>query len=230
MHQLLVKRSAALGALLAWLSIEAHATVLSDFTSGSEDWSVVTFGDLRLDDYTTATFSPVFVSSGGNPGGHISIFDPDGSVFTFSAPTKFLGDQTGATQLSYDLSQSVGSTNYQTTDVLILGNGIRLLWKSSPDIVPTTGWTSISVPFTPSINWRVGTTTGALATVTDFQTVLSNVSGLYIRGEYLDGVGDVGAIDNVVLTTPVPEPAPLVYLTLGLTALVLRRRFCAKGE
>ena len=94
----------------------------------------------------------------------------------------------GATGLSYDLIYPVGAINYQPTDVILMGNGETLLWKSSPDIIPGPSWMSVNLVFVPSTEWHVGTSNGALATAADFGNVLGNLSGLFIRGEYTTGL------------------------------------------
>jgi hypothetical protein len=66
---------------------------------------------------------------------YVYVLLPNGDL-TFSAPGKFLGNVSGATGLSYDLIYAVGAINYQPTDVILMGNGETLLWKSSPDVVP----------------------------------------------------------------------------------------------
>jgi len=195
--------------------------VISNFNTNSDGWLVVTFTDLSANNYNIfATYGVTYNPTGGNPGGYVSSIDPDGSSdFTFSAPAKFLGNISTATALSYDLTHPLGSIDYQTTDVILVGNGQRLLWKSIPDIIPGTGWTSVNLAFTPSANWRVGTTTGALATVADFQNVLGNTTGLYIRGEFTFGLGEESGLDNVRLVgVAVPEPSSI--LMLGSVAIV----------
>jgi hypothetical protein len=166
------------------LSLAKGATI-SDFRTGAEGWQVVSFTNLTTDDFSIkATYDPTFNLTGGNPGGYISTIDQDNGDFTFSAPAKFLGNDSGATGLSYDLIYPVGAINYQPTDVILMGNGETLLWKRSPDIVPGPSWMTVNLDFVPSTEWHVGTSHGALATAADFGNVLGNLSGLFIRGEY----------------------------------------------
>src|SRR6476646_9773094 len=167
----------------------ARAAIVSDFSAGDEGWHVVSFVNLTTDNFSiAATYTPTFNLTGGNPGGYISTTDQDNGDLTFSAPAKFLGNVSGATGLSYDLIYPVGAINYQPTNVILMGNGETLLWKSNPDIVPGPSWTSVNVDFSPSGEWHVGTSNGALATATDFDNVLGNLSGLFIRGEFTTGL------------------------------------------
>ena len=179
----------------------------SAFSTNAEGWSIVSFGNLSTNDYSIAgTYTPVYNATGGNPGGYISTDDPDGGDFTFSAPAVFLGNKTGATGLAYDL-QHTNNVNYQTTDVMLVGGGKRLLYKFNPDFVPSTIFSTVNVNFTPSSNWTVNTTGGAAATSSDFATVLASLTGLYIRGEYTNG-GETAGLDNVALRSPAPPPVP----------------------
>ena len=173
--------------------------IQSTFNSNDEGWQIVSFGDLSTNDYSVmGVYTPTYNSTGGDPGGYISTTDPDNGDFTFGAPSFFLGDQSDATGLSYDLTHPQGATNYQTTDVMLVGDGLRLLWESNPPIVPGTGWTQVSVNFAPSGSWHLNTTGGAPATAANFQSVLGDLTGLYIRGEYTDGP-ELAGLDNVQL-------------------------------
>src|SRR5262249_7761369 len=143
----------------------ARGDIISNFNSGNEGWQVVSFQNLTNDNFAVmATYTPTFNSTGGNPGGYISTLDQDNGDLTFSAPSKFLGNESGATGLRYDLIYPTGAINYQPTDVILMGGGETLLWKRSPDIVPGPSWMSVNVDFVPSTEWRVGTSSGALAT------------------------------------------------------------------
>jgi hypothetical protein len=203
----------------------AWGGIVSDFSTGDEGWKVVSFQNLTIDDFgIKATYIPIFNTTGGNPGGYISTVDQDNGDLTFSAPGKFLGNVSGATGLSYDLIYPVGAINYQPTDVILMGNGETLLWKSSPDLIPGPSWMSVHLDFVPSTEWRVGTSSGALATAADFANVLANLSGLFIRGEYTTGLVETPGLDNVRLAG-VPEPSTLTMLAIaGVTLAIIQQR------
>src|SRR5262249_48247442 len=203
--------------------------IVSDFSTGDEGWQVVSFENLTTDNFSImATYKPTFNLTGGNLGGYISTSDQDNGDLTFSAPAKFLGNVSGATGLSYDLIYPVGTINYQPTDVILMGNGETLLWKSSPDIVPGPSWMSVNLEFLPSTEWHVGTSNGALATAVDFSKVLENLSGLFIRGEYSTGLIETPGLDDVRLagvSAPVPEPNTLTMTAIaGVTVVMFQRR------
>ena len=203
---------------------EARAQ-FSGFSLSAEGWSIVSFVDTGSNFSVVGTYSATFTSSGGNPGGHITTTDPDGGDFTFSAPASFLGNQIGALggTLNYDI-RYLGTVNYQSADVILMGGGLRLLWQSSPVLVPTSSWTAVSVSVAPSGQWHVGTLGGSLATTTDFTTVLGSLTGVFIRGEYAFG-SDTTSLDNVRFGL-VPEPSSVALLACGIipVALFLRQR------
>ncbi|MGZ0078024.1 laminin B domain-containing protein [Methylomonas sp. YC3] len=192
------------------------ASVSSSFDVDSENWQIVSFADFSQNNYSIiGQYQPSHVSGGGNPGNYLAATDPDSGDFTFSAPAAFLGSQLGATGLSYDLTYRDGDVNWQTTDVMLVGNGQRLLWKRDPNIVPDSSWTHISLTFAPSSEWRLGSTGGVFASQSDFQNVLSNLSGLYIHGEFTNGIIETAGLDNVVLQT-VPLPGAFWLFGVGV--------------
>ncbi|WP_427551652.1 laminin B domain-containing protein [Methylomonas sp. MS20] len=214
----------------AFYGAAAHATVVSNFETDSEGWEVVSFTDFSRNDYTEkGRYAVNHILGGGHPGNYIAATDPDNGDFTFSAPAAFLGNQAAVRTLSYDLTYRDGSVNWQTTDLMLVGGGQRLLWRRDPAIVPNSGWTRVSVNFAPSSEWRVATTDGAFATIGDFSTVLSNLSGLYIHAEYTDGIVETAGLDNVRLgAVPLPGAATLFgFGLLGLNILSSRRRAAA---
>ncbi|MBI5770408.1 MAG: immunoglobulin domain-containing protein [Verrucomicrobia bacterium] len=197
----------------AWLTVNAsNLAASSGFAAGVEGWGVASFSSLATENYAVVgNYTPTFVATGGNPGGYLSMNDPDGGDFTFSAPAAFLGNRLGSlgATLTYELIHPVGTLNYPAVDVILVGNGVRLVWQGSPAIAPSaSAWTPVTVTLAPSAQWHVGSTSGAAATVADFQNVLGNLTGLFIRGEYTDGPDTTG-LDNVVLGVA-PAVAPTI--------------------
>jgi Laminin B (Domain IV)/PEP-CTERM motif len=204
----------------------ATADIVSDFSASDDGWRVVSFQNLTNDNFSVvANSTPTFHLAGGNPGGFISTTDQDNGDLTFAAPAKFLGNVSGATGVAYDLIYPVGAIDYQPTDVILMGNGETLLFKSSPNIVPGPSWTSVNLAFAPSSEWHVSTSNGALATAADFNNVLGNLSGLFIRGEFTIGLIESPGLDNVRLAgASVPEPSTLTMMAIGGVAVATFRR------
>lgn len=185
--------------------------MISTFNSSNEGWKIIDFAGFESAGYQhQGTYTPTYHLSGGNLTGYISTQDPAVGFFTFSAPTAFLGDQSASynATLSYDISYRENDANNEwnlidTTDVILTGGGIRLLWQSSPLLKPSSIWSSVTVSLAPSEQWKVGTPQGDFATAADFQTVLKNLTGLYIRGEYSESLLEITRLDNVKLLTSV---------------------------
>ena len=192
----------------------------STFNANDEGWTVTSFTNPAANDFSVVSSGAVnYNAAGGNGGGYISKTDPDTGDFYFIAPTAFLGNQSGANLLTYDIIYN-GTVDYQTHDVVLAGTAKKLIYRANPNIVPGTNWSSISVSLTPASTWLNGVG-GPAATVTDFAEVLGNLQGIYIKGEYTVGVTETTGLDNIHL---VPEPASIAAIGLGLALLTRRKR------
>lgn len=145
-----------------------------------------------------ATFTPVYSASGGNPGGRLSQGDPSGNAWYWYAPAKFLGNKQVAYggSLSFDLAVTGTGAPFDEEDVILVGGGLTLV--TSLPARPGSTFTSYHLGLT-EVGWKRDSPTGAAATPSDMLTVLSSLTAIYIRGEYLLNMDDVGSIDNVVL-------------------------------
>src|SRR5437868_560716 len=90
--------------IVAGLTQSALA-VSSSFTADNENWRVVAYPSTTYTSAPTDFGLATWLSTGGNPGGYIRSFDPSGGDTYFTAPAKFLGNQSAAygTALEYDL-------------------------------------------------------------------------------------------------------------------------------
>jgi hypothetical protein len=85
---------------------------------------------------------------------------------------------------------------------------------------------SVSFDFVPSLEWHLGTSGGAPATASDFSDVLSNLTGLFIRGEYSTGLVETPGLDNARLigVSAVPEPSSLGLMAIAAVGIVRLRQ------
>jgi hypothetical protein len=215
---LLILIAAATG--LAPSASNAGIIASSHFNLNHEGWFL-------SGDPTSPT--PTYVAAGGNPGGFIRGADAlVNNVWYFNAPGKFLGDVSASYgfTLTFDLrAQSFGNPPYNWDDVILISPTLSLYFDNTAAIPQAGPWTSYSVPLSEGTGWTVGSLgTGGTPTQAQFQQVLTNLSGLRIRGEFFSGP-DSGDLDNVVLNganSAVPEPGSLTLFGLALAGLVGR--------
>lgn len=206
------------GMAVAAIAGAANAELMYTFDSDAQGWG-------SINDTSSFTWQETL----GNPGGAVEGVDQvSGDIWYFSAPAMDLGDLSGAygETLMYDI---LGTRGNQTSigavaDVMLVGGGLEI--GVNFGVQPTTsGWTSWSVVVDESADWRMvsnildGGLSATQATAADIQSVLADLDGLYIRGEYTNG-SDSAALDNVSL---VPAPGAAGLVALG-GALALRRR------
>jgi hypothetical protein len=166
--------------------------VCSRFDSDDEGWQVS--GDVK-----NAFAKPDYHEEDGNPGGYVSATDETtGGIWYWDAPEKFLGSKGGALnkKLSFDLIQSDLNNQFDAPDV-ILQSGDQILVYKLPSH-PDTKWTSYTVGLSAEAGWKKNDLSGPPATKEDLKSVLSKLTNLRIRGEYVVGP-DVGSLDNVCL-------------------------------
>jgi hypothetical protein len=197
-------RIAAAAAFAFALSIaQASATTISStFDTGAEGWSAL--------DAVGFDYSSTWQSTGGNPGGFLEGIetDPNGGTGYFIAPSKFLGNLSayaGGT-LTYDFKVIEGTDYYSDADVIISNGANSVSW--TPDINPVgDGWVAFQVQLNEA---NFGS---------NLASILSNVTELQIRGEFIVGAEEEG-LDNVELTTSaVPEPSTWAMMLLGFAGL-----------
>ena len=170
--------------------ISVSPLAFSTFDTDTESWSLA-------NNATGATW----YGTGGNPGGVIQGVDASsGMTWFFNAPNKFLGDKTLAYNgiLSFDLKQSSTSNQYNDSDVILVGNGLTLVYDMPNN--PLTTWTSYEVVLNETAGWKIGSTTGLVPTRDQFLGALSRLTNLYIRGEFVSG-SDWCLLDNVILNS-----------------------------
>ncbi len=152
-----------------------------------------------------------------------------GDIWYFNAPAGDLGDLSGlyGNSISYDLMALTGNQALggDRADIMISGAGMTI--GIDLDAQPVRDeWVSVSTMVSTDLDWRVvddfgdGGMSADEVTLEQFQAVLADVTGFYIRGEYTSG-GDAMALDNVNL---VPTPGALSLLSVAGLLIARRRR------
>ncbi len=220
----------ALGIALGVPGLGISAVIAtSTFTTDNDGWRV---GDA---DSSATVENPTYHATGGNPGGYISATDDYGTV-AFFAPSKYLGNQLGdyGSNLTFDLRAELGNDGTSYAGVFLFGNGQVISRAITPP--GTSTYTSYTVGLTET-GWNFYSSGGnqgtTAVTLTQFRTVLSNLTGLAIQADWKTG-SDLTDLDNVVLNgtaaVPTPEPASLFLLASGFTALAFTRYWRSKSS
>ncbi len=199
----------ALCALVLASAPAARADQAYGFDSGAQGWQV-SAGDA----------TQTWLAAGGNTGGYLRLDDlTTATDFVLQAPAAALGN------LSAYLG---GSLSFDAKNL----DGVAADWSDFGRITLTSGALSVTVDGVPADGqppadgqWHRYTL--ALSTTQfgpNLAAVLANVDGLSIKAEFHQGLGDAIGIDNLQLTSAVPEPASAVLMLAGTLALVGMRR------
>lgn len=207
----------------------AHAAPVENFDNGTDGWQIADFVSGTADfSNPNLILSPDFQTTGGADGAaFISKLDFDNGSFFFQANSSFTGN----------LSAYYGGTlSYSQKDTFPAGFD---QWRGDPDVVlvsgnqsivfqhaanPGSDWTPYATLLTET-GWLNGNLNGSAVSKAEFQSILSNVTAFYIRGEYVAGSVENVGLDSVSIT-PVPEPSTAGMLLggLALCAWMARRK------
>lgn len=168
-------------------------TIASYFEQNDEGWTVV--GDAQ-----ESSSNPNYESTSGNPDGYIWADDnATGGTWYWSAPEKFLGNRISSykEKITFSLKQSSVNNQFDNDDIILFSNDKKIVFNTLNN--PDTSWTDYSVPLNEEV-WQYNTSDKKSVSKKDFTEILNNLTGIYIRGEYVEGK-DNGGIDNVILYT-----------------------------
>jgi large repetitive protein len=195
-----------LSALLVTLALSAQAQITSTFDTDADGWLF----------YNASNVSNAvnFNSTSGNPGGYISATYSSNQNSSFQfwlAPSKFHGNHLALSlglKFKFDLQQSVAGTG-ASFDVRIK-NGSAYIYISGltpkPAVAPA--WTSYSFALDETGGWFYSA--GAVvATRSQVMGILTNVTGIEIRGTYASNASYTSGLDNVILEQRILTPAPV---------------------
>lgn len=216
----ITQKASLLWIVLSVSALGAQGQISSTFDTSTEGWGVQNDAD-----------GFQWEAGLGNPAGSISADDVgNGQYWYFAASDAYLGDRSSyfGGSINWDILGIRGnqtSTTGTRADVMFSGDG--LLIGVNAGVQPVNGqWTSWQVALDTSSPWRVvsalgsGTMTNTVVTQAQLQGVLSDLTGVYIRGEYTNG-SDSTALDNVSM---IPAPASAAVLMMAVAAGNRRRR------
>ena len=167
--------------------------ITSTFTTDMEGW-------------TTNNGTAVY-STDGNPDGSVRGVEAGNGTWYFNAPEAYLGDISAyyGGSLSFDLRQDGAENQFSDADVILTGAGVSLYLDFG--LNPGTGWTHYEISLALGGGWHVGSLSGPIASEAVILAVLSNLTALSIRGEYVTGnTNDAANLDNVVVSSEPPSP------------------------
>lgn len=161
------------------------------FESDAEGWTLSN---------NTDQLQPELLAQGGNPAGHICGQDAqDGDIWYFVAPQKYLGDMSRmyGKRATFDVKQSSNYFQIKGRDVVLNGGGLAI--SADSRFTPGLDWTPYSFRLDDKSGWVIDDPRGqgTAATEQDVRTVLSDLTALRIRGEFVDGPLDRSCLDNV---------------------------------
>ncbi len=184
------------------------AQVVSDFSVDIDGWN--TFGDFG----GAGPGTPIYQSTGGNPGGCIKQTDATTGVWYWYGPAKFRGNLSAYynCNLKFDLKQNQIVFPVSEYDVMIFNNGTDTMVFNIADPTVLNTWVSYVVPLKVGVGWKYGSSIAGGApgiTAAQLTAILADVKRIRIRAEFT-GLGyETNYLDNVILICEVILPVEL---------------------
>lgn len=199
-----------------------HAqTVLasSDFTTSNENWTLFTLGTSVV---TPALRTPELTDDDGNPINPFIYIAAGDLRAGFSAPLRYLGDQSAAMggQLRFRMQRESGLL-FSDGLLQLEGAGFKLVGGRT-DLSGSTDWVGKVVDFDEGT--FVDIASGKLVTRGQIETVLRNLDSMQITGSMTSALTTAVRLDDVQLLSPVPEPATALLWAFGLAVAGLKLR------
>ena len=200
---------------VAALTVDPTLIVLEESTyePDAQEWEVAVGSGLD---------SPFHVPSFGLEDGFVQFTDDvNPEAWFWSAPSEFLGNQSGAHggRLEFERFKSPTSSEVDDLDVVLSGGGLVLV-ADLPN--PGPDWTHQILDFIEGGPWRLDELAGASATQADLLRVLQSLDALLIRGDFSPEAHQSG-LDNVRLIGPVSSDVVVLEARHGADAQVTLR-------
>lgn len=197
--------------LFLLISLLTKAQIVSDFSLDIDGWS--TYGDFG----GAAPGTPIYQSSGGNPGGCIKQTDNTVGVWYWYGPSKFRGDL-GAfidCTFSYDLKQSHISVPVNYYDLMIFNTGTdTMTYHGFSGPSPVNTWYHYEIALSTGVGWKYGSSSGGVGvTTSQLSAIMNDIKRIRIRAEYEGLWSETDYLDNVKIICPVVLPVELVSFT-----------------
>ncbi|MEI9918058.1 MAG: FG-GAP-like repeat-containing protein [Bacteroidota bacterium] len=196
---------------LVVLVFSARAQITSNFSTDADGWAI---GDLSGGSAQTITYS----SSGGNPGGYISLTTGNPNPFYWFAPAKFLGNRAYTSfgeALTFDVRTTATAIDHTGSgDIMIINNSNVSIYANFTVLPGAPGtWTTMSIMLDETGNWKNSNISGSAASRAQVIDVLTSIQAIRINFAWkaYPTNGITGSLDNVVMGThPATPPAPSI--------------------
>lgn len=194
-----------------FMAASAKADLFDAFDSGNGGWTVA--------DVSPTTLEVLDEAPAGWRDGRLEATEFGSGLFVFRAPKAYEGDLSGYYGGSVGFTLSDASRDgVPYPNLLIRGNGFAMAYVTPP---PSATGTAYIIPLTEA-GW-IGLDLRPVGKA-QFQNALANVDRFGINADWATRTADVTTLDDVRVVAPVPEPATLAALGLGLAAFLRRRR------
>ena len=212
-----------------------HAQFASTFDTDNENWRFSTiespFHAGSGPPYPGAVASAPFLGLIGNPAGSIGWTSDAGGYQYFLTPLAWNGDRSYLMGgfISWDYSYTSTepwANNWGDIAIRDTANNRWIVADATSSIPPQSVWNTFTVSLDTSTPWRIGSTVGSLATNAEILAALTNMGGVYIRGDVIPGTVELYQLDNFRWAVAVPEAGTTAslaaFLSMGL--VWMRRR------